>query len=77
MARIFRLILSQIIISQNIPSIINMVRVEQDLAPKLFDRYSLKLISKSSPISFSLYRGRGGGYVLPEMVLNTYMIRST
>ena len=69
-ARIFRLILSQIIISQNIPSIINMVRVEQDLAPKVFDRCSLKLIFTSLSIG-------GGCYVLPEMVLNTYMIRST
>ena len=72
MARIFRLILSQIIISQNIHSIINMVREELNLAPKLFDRYSLK-----APRSLSLSIEGGGGYVLPEMVLNTYMIRST
>jgi hypothetical protein len=54
----FLLILSQII---------KMIWVKLDLAPKLFDRFTLKLIF-TSPLSFSRER------VLLKMVLNTDMI---
>jgi hypothetical protein len=48
--KIFLLILSQII---------KMIRVKLNLAPKLFDRFSLKLMF-TSPLSFSVGVGEGG-----------------